>query len=216
MLFKDFRKNYVQQTYENNILYNKQFGFQKSTSTDHAILELVDELRQSFNENKFTVGVFIDLSKAFDTIDHKILISKLKHYSVNGNMLKWFWNDHIDIVEKKNSKSIGALYKAKFALDQKCLKHIYFAFIHSYINYANIAWASISHTNLKKLYNKQKHASPIIYNKDKFTHAKPLMKSLNALNVYQINIFQTLNLMFKSQHRLSSIVFQNMFKKVKT
>ena len=120
------------------------------------------------------------------------------------------WNDHIDIVEKKISKSIGALYKAKFVLDKKCLKHIYFAFIHSYINYANIAWASTSHTKLIKLYNKQKHASRIIYNKDKLTHAKPLMKLLNALNVYQINIFQTLNLMFKSQHRLSPIVFQNM------
>ena len=46
---------------------------------------------------------------------------------------------HIDIVEKQISKSIVALYKAKFVLDQKCLKHIYFAFIHSYINYANIA-----------------------------------------------------------------------------
>ena len=42
------------------------------------------------------------------------------------------------------------------------------------------------------------------------------MKSLNALNKYQINVFQTLNLMFKSQHRLSPIAFQNMFKKVKT
>ena len=117
---------------------------------------------------------------------------------------------HWYIVEKKNSKSIRALYKAKFVLDQKCLKHIYFAFIHSYINYANIAWASTNHTKLKKLYNKQKHASRIIYNKDKLTHAKPLMKSL-----CQINIFQTLNLMFKSQHRLSPVVFQNMFKKVK-
>ena len=78
--------------YENNILYNEQFGFQKNTSTDHAILELVDELRQSFNENKFTVVVFIDLSKAFDTIDHEILLHKLKHYGVNGNILKWFSN----------------------------------------------------------------------------------------------------------------------------
>ena len=77
---------------ENNILYNKQFGFQKNTSADHAILELVNELRQSFNENKFTVCIFIDLSKAFDTIDHKMLPHKLKHYGINGNILKWFSN----------------------------------------------------------------------------------------------------------------------------
>ena len=78
--------------YENNILYNKQFGFQKNTSTGHANLELFNELRQSFNENQFTVGVFIDLSKAFDTIDHEILLHKLKHYGINRNILKWFSN----------------------------------------------------------------------------------------------------------------------------
>ena len=79
--------------YENNILYNKQFGFQKNTSTDYAVLELVNDLRQSFNENKFTVGVFIDLSKAFGTIDHnEILLHKLKRYGVNENFLKWFSN----------------------------------------------------------------------------------------------------------------------------
>ena len=53
-----------------------------------------------------------------------------------------------------------------------------------------------------------------MYNKDKYTHAKPLMKSLNALNIFQINIYQILVLMFKSQHNLSPIVFQNMFEKV--
>ena len=65
---------------ENNILYEKQFGFQTAHSTDHAIIQLVNEINKSFEENKFTLGVFIDLSKAFDTVNHKILITKKLRY----------------------------------------------------------------------------------------------------------------------------------------
>ena len=74
----------------NNILYKKQFGFQKGHSTEHAILQLVDQTSNSFEENLFTLGVFIDLSETFDTVDHDILICKLKNYGIRGNNLRWF------------------------------------------------------------------------------------------------------------------------------
>ena len=61
---------------------------------------------------------------------------------------------------------------------------------------------------------KWKHAVHIIYNKDKFTHSKPLMRDMNALNVYQINIFQVLKLMNKSTHKLNPRVFDNMFTEI--
>ena len=77
---------------ENKILYCKQFGFQAGHSTDHAIIQLVDQIYENFEENKYTLGVFIDLSKAFDTVDHKILLSKLETYGVKRNLLKWFEN----------------------------------------------------------------------------------------------------------------------------
>ena len=64
---------------ENNILYKKQFGFQKQHSTDHAIDHLVNEILKSFESNCYTLGVFIDLTKAFDTVDHNIL---LKNYFI--------------------------------------------------------------------------------------------------------------------------------------
>ena len=54
----------------------------------------------------------------------------------------------------------------------------------------------------------------IIYNKDKFTHSKPLMRDMNALNVYQINIFQVLKFMYKSKHNLNPKVFDNTFPEI--
>ena len=75
---------------ENNILYEKQFGFQNSHSTDHAIIQLIDEISKSFEKNEYTLGVFIDLSKAFDTVDHQILLGKLSNYGIRNTNYKWF------------------------------------------------------------------------------------------------------------------------------
>ena len=74
------------------------------------------------------------------------------------------------------------------------------------MNYANIAWASTYATKLKRVYLKQKHAVRIVFNKDKLTHPKPFFKNLNALNVYQINIYQHVNVMHRFiNNQISSI-----------
>ena len=57
-----------------------------------ALLELVDKLSKSIDDRKLTVGVFIDLAKAFDTVDHRILLSKMEHYGIRGVALNWFQN----------------------------------------------------------------------------------------------------------------------------
>ena len=56
------------------LLYKYQYGFRKNHSTDHALIELVDQIRFSIDKNQMTGGIFVDLSKAFDTVNHKILI----------------------------------------------------------------------------------------------------------------------------------------------
>ena len=64
---------------ENNILLNKQLGFRAGHSTEHALLELVDQISNTFNDKNYLLGMFIDLLKYFDTVGHKILIRKLEH-----------------------------------------------------------------------------------------------------------------------------------------
>ena len=278
---------------ENNLLYCKQFGFQKGHSPEHAILQLVEQINQSSEKNEFTLGVLVDLSKTFDTIDHQILLKKLEYCGIAGNNLRWFenylkdqqqfisfennstkkvtitcgvsqgsilgpllfllyvndlhhaskvlnpimfaddtnlffshsdinllfekmnkeltnvstwfnanklllkvkktkfsffhksskkdnillrlpnlningytieressikfsgvwidenltWRDHIHTIENKIVKNIGLLYQGKHYLDDNYLKQIYFAYIHAYLNYANIAWASLIKLN---------------------------------------------------------------------
>ena len=306
-------------------------------------MQLTNQILQSFEEDKFTIGVFIDLSKAFDTVNHNILLKKLSYYGVRNNNLKWFmsylsnrkqyvstdegntkmesiscgvpqgsilgpllflifvndfpqstlldpimfaddtnlfysnknitslfevvnkelvniniwfqanklslnanktkyvpipqakqkknniplnlpilkinqieikreqspkflgvivdenlnWKCHTDLLLNEISINVGILYKASKLLNFKCLKNIYFALIHSYINYANTALASSYKTGLKKILLKEKHAVRIIFHENQLTHTRPLLKKLNALNVYQINLYQVSSFMYQ-------------------
>ena len=342
---------------ENNLLYKKQFGFQQKHLTEHAILQLIDQINKNFEKSQYTLGILIDLTKAFDTVDHNILISKLENYGVRGVNLKWFksylnnrkqfisynnsstsyknmtcgvpqgsilgpllfliyindlreasnildpimfaddtnlfhshhqikvffervnaelqkisqwfranklslnvkktnytlfhkcslkdkmplklpelkignniiekatsikflgvmidenisWRDHIKTVENKLSKNIGLLYQAKQFLDENSLKALYFSYIHLYLNYANIAWASTHFTKLKTISYKQKQATRIVFNEDRLCHSRPLLRELNTLNIYQINLFQVLKFMHRFTIDDLPKVFKNVF-----
>ena len=61
---------------ESEILFEKQFGFRKNHSTNHALISIVEKIRKHLDDKLYTCGVFVDLEKAFDTVNHQILIKK--------------------------------------------------------------------------------------------------------------------------------------------
>ena len=71
------------------LLYERQFGFRKKHSTNHAILSILEDIKNNLDINNFVCGVFIDLEKAFDTVNHDILINKLDYYGICG--ISNFW-----------------------------------------------------------------------------------------------------------------------------
>ncbi len=83
---------------KHKILRKCQYGFRKKHSTKHAISELVYKITDGYDKNEHTLSVFLDLTKAFDLIDHEILLQKLHHYGIRGMALNWF---HSYLKERK-------------------------------------------------------------------------------------------------------------------
>ncbi|XP_065684224.1 uncharacterized protein LOC136096636 [Hydra vulgaris] len=74
---------------KNNILYPKQFEFRRNHCTEHAVMDFTSNILKGFDGNNYTLGVFVDLSKAFDTVDHEIFLYKLKNYGIQNTNIKW-------------------------------------------------------------------------------------------------------------------------------
>ena len=77
---------------KHSILYKHQFGFRKNYSTSLALLDIIDECYKNLDQHKKVVGIYFDLQKAFDTVDHGILLHKLYSYGIRGVMYKWLKN----------------------------------------------------------------------------------------------------------------------------
>lgn len=75
-----------------NILYMKQYGFRPNHSTIDAVIDFTQNVYETFEKKEHGIGIFLDLSKAFDTINHKILLQKLEWYGIRGKALEWYTN----------------------------------------------------------------------------------------------------------------------------
>ena len=75
---------------KHNVLYKYQYGFRTNFSTTHALLDVLNYIYTALDEGKYVFGIYIDLKKAFDTVNHNILLTKLEYYGIRGLALKWF------------------------------------------------------------------------------------------------------------------------------
>ena len=101
------------------------------------------------------------------------------------------------------------MYKPRCVLNTNSLKQLYFSFINIYINHANVVRGSTRKSKLMALYRQQRHASRLIFFESKKTHARPLMRKMNALNIFQVNILQNLTFMLKLKRDLAPNILKN-------
>ena len=113
------------------------------------------------------------------------------------------WKEDIKYIEIKIAKNIVLLFKKKPDIDKHSPLSLYHCYIHSYMNYGNIAGGSTTRTNLKKIYRQQKLTIPIVYSKDRLTHTRELFKECKVLNVYPVSIGKILFLCIKLTQVLS-------------
>ena len=99
-------------------IYHSQYGFRSNHSCEQAIDELLCGITKGREHNKNTLALFLDLSKAFDTLDHQILLSKLERYGIRGNTLDWFqsyMSGHS--IRAKCSTSDGIMYSEYYDVE---------------------------------------------------------------------------------------------------
>ena len=96
-------------------LYKKQFGFRNSHSTNYALISITEKIKKSLDNNEYSCGVFLDFQKAFDTVNHEVLLKKLHHYEIRGIIIEWFKSYLNDRTQKTKvngsaSEKIGITY----------------------------------------------------------------------------------------------------------
>jgi len=339
---------------KHNILSHSQYGFRKNHSSYMALMSLFDKVSEAVDKNEFCVGIFIDLSKAFDTLDHNILTKKLDVYGIRGSanlilksylsnrqqyvlhknsqsslkpiccgvpqgsilgpllfllyindmasvsrfmhfllfaddtnmfysnsdiwklmqiinseldiLADWFranrlslninktnfmmfgykkvpisnantpkefyltidnerikqveftkflgviidqkftWQRHISYVSLKVSKSLYALRQVKFKLPRETLLALYYSLVYSHLTYCNMIWGCASPTVLQELLLLQKRAIRIINKSSYLSHTSPIFKELQVLKLPDINLYSTVQFIYKHRHNYLPLV----------
>ena len=183
----------------NESLYTRQYGFRAKRTTVQAIAELYIDVIDSWENKKSTLATFLDLSKAFDTIDHNILINKLNFYGIRGVALSWFQSylcERKHFIQYKSHNSVtssitcgvpqgsvlGPLLFIIYTNDlPNCLKHA------KCILFADDTTVYLSSPNLSKLY-------------DSLNYDLNNLTDWFRANKLSLNVGKTMYLLFKNKH----------------
>ena len=139
-----------------------------------------------------------------DTANFKLLIDGVQIDRVNCTKFlgvivdtKLIWTDHITLVVSKVAKGVGALNRARGLLPRKLLLLIYYSMIYPHISYCNIVWGAASANQLHRLTLLQKRAIRIISNSQYLAHTSLLFANLKLFKLSDINIYQSLQFLYK-------------------
>ena len=179
---------------DQNILYDKQFGFRTGHSAEHAIAQLVDQIYEAFEKNEYTLGVFIDFSNAFDTVDHSILLRKLELYGITDRNYAWIKSylsncfQYIQIDEnsrtefcvakcgvRQGSSILGPLRSLLYINDLKTPSSIL-----DPIMFADVTNLFYTHSNIQKLFSTMNEELAII---DPWVTSSKLSLSAKKTNI---------------------------------
>ena len=215
------------------VISETQHGFRKQKSTTSAILQLTDNILNSFDQEQFTIALFLDLSKAFETVDHHILLNKLEHYGIRETSLKWFESylkNRKQIVKYKTQ--ISSLQEISLSVPQGSLLgptlfNIYINDITLSVNklksvlYADDSCFYLNHTNISTAINIINNeletlgnwfsSNKLTLNYEKshfvlFSRKKKIQNNLDPIKINNINITQVRSTIFLGvtlQHNLS-------------
>ena len=85
-LKRRFTQEFIRTLLKNNLVFEKQYGFRSNYSTNHALISITERIKDFVDSGNYVCGIFIDLEKAFDTVNHEILCEKLNFYGLRGNI----------------------------------------------------------------------------------------------------------------------------------